>query len=385
MLKAEQLDRLPELPGPVLTAYLDVNPGNLRNQRGGGRSPAAIWMRDRARYLAAGLPAPEARALRREMRRLDEFLSASRAGAKSLVAFSGPRAWEVLRLEVAVEEELYWGPPALGQLLWLADEHQPCGAVAIERSGARFFRFWMGEAWEEPPRPFSIDRSQWRPRTLVMGVGVEVENYRQRETEHFERFYREVAAQSQAWARRRSLRPLVLLGGTEAVDGVRDAFPAAWRRDLIVVSELPSGSNASEIAARVGPELERWRREQESGEVEQALGAAERGEAVTGVDATLAALQEGRIRRLLVSRDLRGRVRLCPRCGWVDRSPQIACPQCGAGREAQSLRAMLPLLARKFSVPVAVVAGGAAGRLAAAEGMAGWLVPAGAVPVPAAG
>src|SRR5262249_59941458 len=80
--------------------------------------------------------------------------------------FSAPSVWEFLTLQVEVEDELHWGPPSLTQLLWLLDEHQPCGAVLADRSGARFFRYWLGEVAEEEHETFLLDTSEWPRKEL---------------------------------------------------------------------------------------------------------------------------------------------------------------------------------------------------------------------------
>jgi hypothetical protein len=66
----------------------------------------------------------------------------------------------------------------------------------------------------------------------------------------------------------------------------------------------------------------------------------------------------------------------------VDRSPLEACPQCGQARVTQSLRALLPALARAHGAAVEIVAGEAAERLLADfEGLAAWLRAAGERPL----
>lgn len=74
--------------------------------------------------------------------RVDIFLK-TRAKRERAI-FMGPKAWRALRLQVDVDNELHGGEASLMQLLWLLDEHQPC-VVVVDRSGARFHRFWMGE------------------------------------------------------------------------------------------------------------------------------------------------------------------------------------------------------------------------------------------------
>jgi len=200
MLTAQDFEELPRLESPVLTAYLDTNPANPRNQGAGGAGRGgrggrgtATWLRSAARRLADRLGPDENHALIQQAQRLSDRLQGRSSGSKSLVAFVGAKAWKLIPLQVAVEEELYWGTPALAQLAWLRDEHQSSGIVVLSRSGARFLLYRMGEVEELPYRPLVLDTSQWRSRSLVTGVGKEQDLFEKRRESHYERFFRDVA------------------------------------------------------------------------------------------------------------------------------------------------------------------------------------------------
>ena len=92
------------------------------------------------------------------------------------------------------------------------------------------------------------------------------------------------------------------------------------------------------------------------------------------MDETLAQVQQGGARKLVVARGLGGKLRQCVKCGWTDRAADPECALCGAERRIVALRAVLPELARKHGVPVEVVAGEAAHKLReAGNGLAAWL------------
>lgn len=384
MLHVGDLEELPRLPEPLLTAYLDTNPAAPRNQN--GREGTVTWLRTAARELAAGWERPAQQAVEEQVARVAEFVSTRPGGgSKGLVALAGPTAWRMIPLQVAVEDEIYWGPPALGQLLWLLDEHQPIGVVVVSRQGARFFRYHMGEIEEDPGHPLTIDTSDWRHKGLYMGAGNEHDAFDRRKRDHYRHFFEHLAAECVRWSARQSLEPMALLGNPRAVETVLAALPEAFRAGVVSAPIQPARATSRQIIQRAEPLLEEWKRRRESADVAALLEQSGRPDAVTGVTATLAAMQEGRARRLLVARNLRGRLRQCRDCGWVDRSPQELCPQCGHERVVQSARALLPALARSHGVAVEIVAGAAAARLlSAAEGMAAWLrVASGEAPVEA--
>jgi hypothetical protein len=166
MLDATRLRSLPRLAAPVLTAYLDTNPATPRNQS----SPPGYlaWLKARTRGLERHVPESERALFREHVGRLERRLRHHPPRHRAVVAFSGAGgAREFLPLRVKVEDELHWGPPALKQLFWLLDEHQPAGAVVLSGSGARFLRAWLGEVAEEEWEAFTVDRSAWRRKDLV--------------------------------------------------------------------------------------------------------------------------------------------------------------------------------------------------------------------------
>ncbi|MGH9486873.1 MAG: VLRF1 family aeRF1-type release factor [Terriglobales bacterium] len=369
MLHASDLEELPQLPAPVLTAYLDTDPANARNQ---GRKGPATWLLSEARKLAERLGPQEREACVGQAGRVREYLlDRCGQGSRGLLVFAGPRTWRMLRLQVHMDEELYWGAPALGQLLWLMDEHQPCGVVVVSRSGARFFRYHMGEIEQDPARPMHLDTSQWRERSLVMGVGVEQDRFERRAAAQYQRFWEQVAAECRRWSEYEHLDPVLLQGESKAIESVNAALPEALAARVLSTTVQANYESESEILARAEPLMVQWKREREREKVMRLLERP--ANAVIGRAATLTALQQGRLREVVAARNLRGRLRQCPGCGWVDATSAV-CPQCGQERPAQSPRAVLPQLARTRAVRMEIVAGEAAARLEReSEGLAGWL------------
>jgi peptide subunit release factor 1 (eRF1) len=112
-------------------------------------------------------------------------------------------------------------------------------------------------------------------------------------------------------------------------------------------------------------------RERESRLVDDLLGS-ERGVTI-GIDETLAQLQQGRIRRLVLVKGFNGNLHQCVRCGQMDRTADPVCPACNGERRTVALREILPVLSRRHEVAVEVVAGEAAQRLQEAGGIGAWL------------
>jgi peptide subunit release factor 1 (eRF1) len=134
-----------------------------------------------------------------------------------------------------------------------------------------------------------------------------------------------------------------------------------------------SRHSPAELQARLEPEITRWKRERELKLVEKMIGSSNGVRAVVGLDETLAQVQLGGTRQLIVARGLGGKVKQCAKCGWVDRAADRECASCGGERRLVALRAVVPELARKYGVPVEVVAGEAGRKLRESGGIGAWL------------
>jgi peptide subunit release factor 1 (eRF1) len=379
MIDSSLIQSLPKLPPPILTAYLDSNPAKPRNQR--HPSGARIYLKSRGKILAARAPRDQQKLFREQLERVDQFLRTRPEQERGIVIFSGPQAWHVLRLQVDVEDELHWGNPSLTQLLWLLDEHQPSGLVLVDRTGARFFKFWLGEAEEQRSVSFNIDTSRWRRKDLVPPShpgnqktrGSQRDVFEQRVEAQYARFFRDAATRIRDWAEREKLSPVLLAGPNETVEPVWGELPRNFEARAGVVKGDFSRLTLAELQERFAQEIQKWRRAHELRDVESLLAQANGQRAVAGLDDTLRKLQQGAVRTLVVVRGLGGKLRQCARCGWADRSVDPACPTCGGERRIVPLRAAIPELARKYSVPVEVCSGEAGTRLRASGGLAAWL------------
>src|SRR3984893_13745421 len=135
MLDTRLVDALPQIPGPVLTAYLETNPADPRNQR----HPHAylFWLKSQAKDLEETVPESERKTFREQIQRLEEHLTQYPPRARSILIFAGPKIWHAISLHVEAEYELFWGLPSLSQMLSLMDQPGLCGADIPRRSGPR--------------------------------------------------------------------------------------------------------------------------------------------------------------------------------------------------------------------------------------------------------
>ncbi|MGH7318596.1 MAG: VLRF1 family aeRF1-type release factor [Candidatus Rokuibacteriota bacterium] len=314
MLDTDRVRSLPRIAPPVLTVYVDTNPATRRNQ---GHPPGYFaWLKTKARALEGRVTADERTTFREHVRRLERHLQSRPPRCRGVVALAGRRTWELLPLQVKVDDELHWGAPALKQLFWLLDEHRPAGVVVVSRAEARLFRIWLGEVVEDDRQAIVLDKSTWRRKHLVgpshAGIGkrrgVQRDRFARRVEAQYGRFAVELARRVHRWSERHRLRPVLLVGPSEMIDAVFRALPSTFRPRVALRRESLSQLSAAASHARVEPVVARWRREDEVGRVEALLGAAGSDRVAVGLEQTLARLQEGRVRELVIARGIDGTV-----------------------------------------------------------------------------
>jgi hypothetical protein len=64
--------------------------------------------------------------------------------------------------------------------------------------------------------------------------------------------------------------------------------------------------------------LKKWERDYEDRLVDELVSRQRSRKSTVGLDRTLAELQRGRARELVVTRGISGSVRECLNCGWID-------------------------------------------------------------------
>lgn len=371
------IEEISRLSGPVLTAFLNTQPAEPARHL---PVPASItWLKEAAKSLEPNLAAAEQVLFREQLNRIEEFLRDRHPHEKSVAVFAGRNAWQFVPLQVAVNNDLRWGAPAVSQLLWLVDEHRPHCIVVVDRTGARFFRYQLRELLELEEKKFTIDISQWKMKDLGHVTGQRVHKTRGSQRDAFdhrveaqyERLCRQAAHQAGAICAREKLQAIFLVGKDHLIELIEKDFPKELRHRVTLIKEDLGRSSVHELQNRLEPEIEKWEGQHEKALVDSLL-ISERGTVIEAEEA-LAKLQQGKVRLLVVARDFNPNLRQCMVCGWTDRSADPACPKCGATRRLAALQDVLPGLARKHNVDLEVVSGSAEKRLREAGGMGGWL------------
>jgi hypothetical protein len=376
MRLAELEGALAESSTPLLSLYLEATP------TGAGRSPIANarpWIRKTAKGRESGMAAGERQAFRAQVDRVEEFLRSSALGSGALAIFASPEKWMCLHLPPSVSNELCWGKPSLSQLRRIAEEEPGVCIVAVDRAGARFFRYEFGELSEQPAMKFEVDSSQWkrkdhshmaRPHT-EMPHGMLRDVFKRRMDEQYQRFFRHIAERTKFVCGKEDLQAVLLVGSERLTKPIKSALPADVQDRAVLIPEDLARVSPAKLHAKILPKIGEWMQRFSEARAARLLGS-ERG-AVVGFDETLADLQAGHIGTLLMVRGLDAALRQCTKCGDVNRSADPVCAACGGSRRQVTLEQVLEDLAKEHHTRIEVLDPNSAKALAKAGGMGGWL------------
>lgn len=140
---------------------------------------------------------------------------------------------------------------------------------------------------------------------------------------------------------------------------------------IVLIEEDLGWVSRTELFNRIEPAIVSHKEKCKMASVEAILGDARN--VTLGVDEVLVQLQQGRIRRVVATKELNGSVQQCAKCSWVDRTSAPACPVCGGRRAGVAPRDVLPELVRRYNSSMEIVSGESARRLDASGEMAAWL------------
>lgn len=257
---------------------------------------------------------------------------------KSLAVFSCAadgffRAYSLaipLRSRARVSERPYIKP-----LADLLDSYGGYGVVVVDKQGARYFHFHLGELQEqEGVVGESIRHTKRGGGSQSPGRRGGSAGQTRHEAEATERNMRDAAESAVHFFSEKNVRR-ILIGGTEDnVAMFRNLLPKAWQS--LVVGSFPISMVAShnEVLAKameIGA-LAEMRRENELVKALVTNSAKGRG-GVLGLQETLDAIRGGRLQTLVIRDGFRDPGLRCTGCGYLSVKPVEVCPYCGGVME----------------------------------------------------
>ncbi len=310
-----------EANGPILSLYLNVDPTQHAAEE------YRLALREMLKQVEGLVDDSDINAVKRYV-----DLEYNWSG-RGLVLFSrqAESIWHVLPLAVPVRNSITAArKPYISPLVELDGFYGRYAVALVDRQGARFFLFQMGELITQEGSVGEDVRNVRRGRgSSVVGMRGGSQASGRKEAELVQRNLRDTAAALADFCQEHHPRRLLLAGAEHTVAQFRDLLPVKLQE--IVVGTFNANMEAGDIEIRELAfarlkELEDVRRREL---VEAVVTAAAKGmNGVIGLDQTLSVTHEGRTQVLVVEHDFHAPGYRCTGCGYLTTQPIEQCIFC---------------------------------------------------------
>jgi peptide subunit release factor 1 (eRF1) len=221
--------------------------------------------------------------------------------------------------------------PYVKPLADLLDNFGHVGVAVVDQQGARFFNFHLGTLQEqegtlgEDVRQIKHGRgSQFGGRRggktgqTLTNEGVAENNFREA-AEFGDHFFKE-----------NSIRRILIGGTEENAAHFLDHLPKAWLSLLLGTFAIDMTASHTQILDKVLSLVQTAEREREIALVDAVITASAKGrEGSIGLEETLAAVHDGRVKMLILHEGYRASGFRCTGCGFVTSIENKSCAFCG--------------------------------------------------------
>jgi peptide chain release factor subunit 1 len=312
----------------VVSVYLDVRPQEREDQKYllHYRNMVSDWKK-----ATAGRPDWQ-KPILEDMERIESWLAYTydRTGrGLALFACHAAGLWRAYRLPAAVRNRLVVDArPYIRPLAMLADEYERYGVLLVNKEIARVFLVYMGEIEE-----YVEVEGELVPRPKAGGWSAE--KYQRHHDMHVLWHAKDAIRALEALYERQPFQRLLIGGTEEPVAEVLRRLPEHLAARLAGRISIPVKAPEQEVLERTLEVEQAIEREVEARRLEEVITTAQKGgPAVLGVDDTLGAISEQRVRLLLVEEDFHLPGYECPQCGLLLAVRRSVCPVCGHALQA---------------------------------------------------
>jgi peptide subunit release factor 1 (eRF1) len=239
-------------------------------------------------------------------------------------ACSGADLWVELPVPVPFEDEFTIADrPVLRQLARLDEDYTNALVVLVDSRAARICEVVLGGFLSETAFANEF------PGRHKQGGWAQM-RYQRHVNEHMNRHHQEVADYLTAYLTAQPQTQVILSGQDDILANFRRFLPPQVQQRLIEAVRLDIRESPARILEAAQEVLQRHEREEEQASVHLLLHRAGHGGlAVVGVQETLAAVNTGRVHKLVMHRDLQGHGWRCLECERVGEGMPAQCPVCG--------------------------------------------------------
>ncbi len=326
----EQLQQLSQAPGKTLTVYLDVDQTNGANRK----RQFETHLKDMLKQLRAAHPEDDELLL--TCGEVEEIVKTIEPTGKALVLARHRTLGVTFRnvIRIALPSFAYWSNGAfLRPLIEALDEHERFGIVLVDQKRARLFTVFLGDIEEHkdlisqvPPRPDSPTTDKLRSQSKM----------ERHHDESVSTHVRLVAGEIARLMEQLEVDRLIIGGNVGVASELARALPKRLRGRLVEVLPIPVTATTDAILARAGEVQTRLERAEELEIVRDLLKEVRKnGRAVAGLAATLEAINEGRVWKLVYLQGLAVEGGVCNACNLLFDPADEVCAVCGKKVESE--------------------------------------------------
>lgn len=324
MSLTNQIERLGKVQSSegVLSLYVSVDPAIAYR-----RDHEVASAKSALREVEKGLEDPDRRsAFERERDKALAFLeNETTPESRAMAIFSSQSGglWEVIPLSVRIPTQAAFdGRPKIGPLARVADENERYCAVVLSKEDARLLTISLGEVEEKRAVSDSVpgrhDQGGWSQARYQRHHDFHVR-------EHIKRVLDELENQLTS----RPFHRLIVAGTVEVTTEFAELLPQPLKERLIGVVPCSMKAGDDEVMAAVAPAIEaNERREEEALLLRIAELADTGGRGVLGLQDTLKAVSENRVRELAIADGIAASGSECVSCGYISSESSGTCPRC---------------------------------------------------------
>lgn len=308
---------------PILSVYLDVDPTRHTTEE------YLLSLRNMLKQAEEGASPEDIQAVQRYFEHEYDW------SGRGVAVFSCQAAdfWRVYVLPIPVASGVMVARrPYVSPLAALLDTYERYGVVVVNREGARVILFHLGEPVTE--ESFVGEEVRKLKRGRGSSAGAERRGGAPSGSRHMEevamRNLRQAAQMVERFWRQHAPRRLILAGAEPTLSQFRALLPKALQEAVVGAMSVDPGESDRQLRERSLQVLHRVEEEREAAMVEAVVTAAAKGrEGTLGLDDTLSAAHEGRIRTLVILRDFHAPGYRCTSCGYLSAQNPGTCPFCG--------------------------------------------------------
>lgn len=312
---------------PILTVYLNVDQQRSVNLNRKFETSLKNMLKQVEQRLDQAAPSDH---FKEDAEQISRFISSYSPGAKSimLVSDASENLLWTREMQVGLENSAHWGyRPYIRPALEARDEFDRFGVILTDRAHARLFIVSQGEIQENREALASADVRRFdasgsdQMRSQM--------NFQRKSDEHARWHLKNVAGMMERLAKHKKFDRLVLAGPREAVAELKTLLSERLKNALVGTLSIPLDASTSEILEETLRLQEETEREKEKLVVNQLLtAAAKKEQAVIGLESTLEAAVQGRIRTLVYADGYGANGGECPQCQLLYINSVQRCPTC---------------------------------------------------------